>query len=66
MNKDKQSYSDKASNLNYNKIDLVNFDRDRFYQKERAEYEKNDQDVFKKDEYPTRKMTFGKIKYVQK
>lgn len=63
MNKKKQSYSDKASNLNFN---LVNSDRDKFYQKEQVECEKNNYDVFEKDKYPTRKMTFGKIKYVQK
>lgn len=61
MNKNKQSYLDKASNSNYDK---ANFDE--FYEKENIECEKNDYNVFKKDKYPTRKMTFGKIKYVQK
>lgn len=64
MNKNKQSYSDKVADLNYGKTNFVNSDRDKFYQKKQVESERNDYDVFKKDKYPTRKMTFGKIKYV--
>ncbi len=63
MNKFKQSYSnttpsdsDKSA---YKEVE-------KFYHSEKIKKENNSHNAFEKSDYSVRKMTFGKIKYVQK
>lgn len=63
MKKDKQSYSNTTSGDSgksaYTEVD-------NFYNPEKTKKEDDSHNVFEKNDYSLRKMTFGKIKYVQK
>ena len=61
MNKNKKNYTDNISESNYY---CSNLEEKNIYYKSEKENDKN-YDIFK-DKYPTKKMTFSKIKYVQK
>ncbi len=63
MNKDKQSYSNTTSG-NSDKSAYIEVDK--FYHSEKTKKEDNSHNAFEKSDYSVRKMTFGKIKYVQK
>lgn len=63
MKKTKQSYSNTTPSNSeksaYNEVD-------KFYHSEKIEKENSSHNAFEKSDYSVRKMTIGKIKYVQK
>lgn len=63
MNKNKQSYSNMVSS---DSGTAVYVEADKFYNSEKIKKEDSSHNAFEKNDYFERKMTFGKIKYVQK
>lgn len=63
MDKGNQSYSNTTSS-DSDKSAYIEVGE--FYNSEKTEKEVDSHDVFEKSDYSVRKMTFGKIKYVQK
>jgi len=63
MNKNHQSYS--KSNYNNYKDDIGR-ENETFYSNEKTEKNNENHNAFEKNDYSVRKMTFSKVKYVQK
>ena len=63
MNKDKQSYSNSTAN---DSEKTSRAETGQNYQSGKISKENDSHDAFEKSDYSVRKMTFGKIKYVQK
>jgi len=63
MNKNKQSYS---NTIPSGSGKSAHIEADKSYSPGRVKKGDNNHNAFDKSDYSTRKMTFGKIKYVQK
>lgn len=61
MDNNKQIYSDLVTGENCKDTSFIDFEK--YQEDKKKEKVEDNYDVFK-DKYPTRKMTFGKIKYV--